>query len=137
MTDTDPLDGEQMLTVLTELRDFLASNVEVNGRPLGTAVTIDPPSTFDSIAVVIGPPAFAYECFGIDPNSATCEVFVIVPNDSRMTGNLMAMALGVANAIHAGTSHEVLSSTPGTWVDGVQSIPAYLLSVSLDLNTNA
>ena len=133
---TDPLDGASVFALLDDLRAFLAENVNVNGSPLGSAVTTDPGSILDGVAVIITPPLFEYDGQGCaEPSGATVQIFVLVPNDSGMIANLMSMALGVAHAIDAGTSHTVLSSSPGTWVSSPGRMnPAYSIDVSLDLS---
>lgn len=128
------IDGDRLFRVLADLRQFLADNVSINGQPLGNSVTYDPGYQEDGIGVVIVPPAFEFGSQGGGITGATTQVVILAPNDSNVVANLMACAVGVADAIDRGTGHTVLDANSGTWLAGARMIPAYVINVSLDLN---
>jgi sulfur carrier protein ThiS len=140
---SSPLDlrtvtAADVMARLRALRETIAA-VQVNGKPLGESVMIEPAARVgDPIEVVIAPPAFLYGSNGLGPDRMMVKVYVIAVASDIAVENLIALERGVADAIDmmemsAEFDATVRSSDPGTWRRGAVELPAYVIDVEMSV----
>jgi len=126
--------ADDVLDRMNALRDTIAA-VQINGRPLGEAVRIEPAARADDpIEVIIAPPSFEYRSNNLGPSSMVFEVFVIAVASEITIHNLIALERGVADAIDlmdGAFEATVQASAPGAWRRGGIDLPAYLIAVEM------
>lgn len=124
---------------LNELRRAIAE-VQINGRPLGSAVRYEPAaSAGDPIEVNIAPPEFKYEGNCLGPTGMIIDVYVVAVSSDITVLNLIQLERGVADAIDMAESNgfevdaTVTGSQSGIWnSDGVDH-PAYVINCEVGI----
>lgn len=129
--------AEDVKVRLDALRDTIAA-VQINGRPLGEAVSWEPASrTGDPIEVVIAPPTFQYRSNNLGPSAMLVDVYVIAVASDLTVFNLISLERGVADAIDLMSGPydaTVQQSVPGTWRRGGAELPAYVITAEMGLS---
>lgn len=131
--------ADEIVFRLDELKRAIAE-VQINGRPLGSAVRYEPAgNSGDPIEVNIGPPEFRYDGNCLGPTGMTVDVFVVAVSSELTVHNLIALERGVADAIDMAESNgfevdaTVKSSTPGIWNDNGIDHPAYVITCEVGI----
>jgi len=128
VTETNPiLDAIAQIVAAVKLvpRDVLGTEVLAYTE---VGEEAEPP------AVVIGPPALDFQAQTRSATSADVEVFVVVDVSEGSLDQLYRLAPAVAAAIDEHVENGVVTGArPGLYPLGTRELPAYSISVSIDL----
>lgn len=125
----------QVVAALDALRGVIAA-VQINGRPLGSAVRWEPgAATGDPIEVNIAPPSFEYRGNCTGPTSMTVDIFVVAVQGDLSVHNMIALERGVADALDESDEVDatITGSIPGVWRRGTSDLPAYVITAAVGL----
>lgn len=140
MSQPTSISADEIVSKLAAICAVIAL-VEVNGRPLGSAVRFEPGAkTGDPIEVIVAPPSFTYGGNCLGPTSMTVEVFVVAVASDLTVHNLVSLERGVADALDLASEVDpsldctVISSNLGVWRRGTVDLPAYVITTDVSLS---
>lgn len=85
--------------------------------------------------VVLTPPALKFNGPNPWPTDATFGIALVVPRDDRTVVNLLRMVGTVCRALDESNEEFALTGVePGTFPNGGNSLPAYLIEIEVALN---
>lgn len=139
MSQPTSITADQIVAKLAAICAVIA-RVEINGRPLGSAVRYEPAAkTGDPIEVIIAPPTFEYRGNCLGPSSMLVDVFVVAVASDLTVHNLIALERGVADALDLASDVDetldctVISSSLAVWRRGAADLPAYVIQTAVAL----
>lgn len=139
MSQPTSITADEIVAKLQAICDVVG-RVQINGRPLGSAVRYEPAGKVgDPIEVIVAPPSFEYRGNCLGPSSMIVEVFVVAVASDLTVHNLIALERGVADALDLASGVDssldctVISSAPGVWRRGTTDLPAYVIQTAVSL----
>lgn len=115
----------------TALESALAQT-QVDGQAV--PVHRDPGADLQTPAIVLGPPALAFEAISVGPTSARFLVYAVVDASEFAVERLWTFVEAVAAAVDVHCENGVVTQAlPVPWTEGATELPSYEITVEVGL----